>query len=374
MTLMKAAILSAIALLLGAPVLASAEECVWPAWESYKQAMVSKDGRVIDHSSEQLITTSEGQSYGLFFALLANDRESFARILEWTRNNLAGGDLSRHLPAWQWGRDKKGRWMVLDSNNASDADLWIAYSLLEAGRLWQQPDYETLGRDLLGRSTAQSLVKLPGLGLMLLPGDEGFKSADGWRLNPSYLPPQLLARFARELAVWSELADNTQLMLIQGSPKGFVPDWLGWEAGRNWAPDASKGPTGSYDAIRVYLWVGMMDKDARGRVELVEHFAPMVEMTALLGHPPEQVNTINGVATGIGPAGFSAALLPLLSGSSRNSEDLQSQRERLRQQPPLADAYYSQSLLLFGQGWDERRYRFDKDGQLLPSWVDTCKK
>ena len=44
-----------------------------------------------------------------------------------------------HLPAWQWGRSKAGNWQILDSNNASDADLWIAYSLLAGGKGWTVP-------------------------------------------------------------------------------------------------------------------------------------------------------------------------------------------------------------------------------------------
>ncbi|MGH8412478.1 MAG: glycosyl hydrolase family 8, partial [Pseudomonas sp.] len=83
-----------------------ASQCVWPAWENFKQHLISDDGRVIDASSPQQITTSEGQSYGLFFALVANDGKSFDRLLTWTRNNLADGDLGARLPAWQWGRDK----------------------------------------------------------------------------------------------------------------------------------------------------------------------------------------------------------------------------------------------------------------------------
>ena len=72
----------------------------------------------------------------------------------------------------------------------------IAYSLLEAGRLWNEPSYTQLGQHLLWRISAQTLRKLPGLGIMLLPADYGFDDARGWRLNPSYLPPQLLDRFA----------------------------------------------------------------------------------------------------------------------------------------------------------------------------------
>ncbi|MFJ4115242.1 cellulose synthase complex periplasmic endoglucanase BcsZ [Pseudomonas psychrophila] len=354
------------------PLVASAASCDWPAWDSYKKTMMSSDGRIIDGSSAQLITTSEGQSYGLFFALLGNDKKSFATILEWTRNNLADGSLEKNLPAWQWGRDKSGQWHILDSNNASDADLWIAYSLLEAGRLWQWPEYVALGQNMLWRSAAQSLRKMPGLGLMLLPGDVGFDSPKGWRLNPSYLPPQLLARFARISPIWAELANNQQRMLIEGSPKGFAPDWLLWKAGGGWAPDTKDGSQGDYDAIRVYLWVGMLAQDAPERQTLQQHFAPMANLTQTLGYPPESVNAVTGKYTGTGPVGFSAAMLPLLV--SLDSPALGVQQARIQQQPPAADAYYNQSLLLFGQGWDEERYRFDKDGQLLPGWINTCQK
>ena len=361
----------ALTLTLGVPGLASAARCDWPAWDSYKNAMMSRDGRIIDRSTPELITTSEGQSYGLFFALLGNDQDSFATLLNWTRNNLADGSLETHLPAWLWGKSSAGKWQVLDTNNAADADLWIAYTLLEAGRLWDKPEYSALGQNMLWRSAAQSLRKLPKLGLMLLPGDVGFDSPEGWRLNPSYLPPQLLARFAQISPVWAEVASNQQRMLIEGSPKGFAPDWLLWKAGKGWAPDAKEGSAGDYDAIRVYLWVGMLANDAANRQTLQTHFMPMVELTQTLGYPPESVDAQTAKYTGKGPAGFSAALLPLLASTDSPARFVQ--QARVQQDPPAPDAYYNQSLLLFGQGWDEQRYRFDKDGQLLPAWTDTCK-
>lgn len=371
---MKAFAALALAGFVAAPAAASAGACAWPAWEQYRQAMLSPDGRVVDHSSAQQVSTSEGQSYALFFALLGNDPASFAKVLHWTRDNLAGGDLNRQLPAWQWGRDPAGHWQVLDSNNASDADLWMAYSLLEAGRLWHRPEYLALGRNMLWRTAAQSLRKLPGLGLMLLPGDVGFDSAEGWRLNASYLPPQVLARFASEAPIWAELAGNTQRLLLEGAPKGLVPDWLRWQQGQGWAVDSQKGAVGSYDAIRVYLWAGMLAPDAPGRAALQQHLHAMVQLTAAQGFVPEQVDSATGIASGTGPVGFSAALLPLLAASPADAAALAAQRERIKQQPPLADAYYNQSLTLFGQGWDQQRYRFDKDGHLVPNWTAACKK
>ena len=48
--------------------------CTWPAWEQFKKDYISQEGRVIDPSDARKITTSEGQSYGMFSALAANDR------------------------------------------------------------------------------------------------------------------------------------------------------------------------------------------------------------------------------------------------------------------------------------------------------------
>jgi endoglucanase len=87
----------------------AATQFAWPAWQHYKQTLMSEDGRVIDRSSAQLISTSEGQAYALFFALLANDQAAFTRLLRWTQNNLAGGDLNRQLPAWKWGQARDGQ-------------------------------------------------------------------------------------------------------------------------------------------------------------------------------------------------------------------------------------------------------------------------
>ncbi len=159
--------------------------CDWPAWEQFKKDYVSAEGRVIDPSDSRKITTSEGQSYGLFFALAANDRQMFATLFNWTQNNLAQGSLRDHLPAWLWGKKSEEAWTVLDSNSASDSDIWIAWTLLEAGRLWKNDDYTDTGKALLAKIAADEVVNVPGLGLMLLPGRVGFAEETRWRFNPA---------------------------------------------------------------------------------------------------------------------------------------------------------------------------------------------
>src|ERR1700751_2122967 len=71
----------------------------WPLWKSYAAGFMDNQVRVIDHGAGER-TTSEGQAYAMFFALVANDRAGFDGLVHWTGANLAGGDLAAHLPAW----------------------------------------------------------------------------------------------------------------------------------------------------------------------------------------------------------------------------------------------------------------------------------
>ncbi len=88
------------------------------AWEQFRRKFVSPDGRVIDVGSDDDRTVSS-QSYGLFFALVANDRASFDRLLHWTENNLAEGDLTAICRVAVGARSRNGKWGVLDSNGTS---------------------------------------------------------------------------------------------------------------------------------------------------------------------------------------------------------------------------------------------------------------
>src|SRR5690242_9365011 len=92
----------------------------WGDWDRFAERFVQADGRVIDITFEGK-TTSEGQSYGLFFALVANRRDQFDTLLKWTSDNLADGELDKTLPGWLWGKRDDGSWGIKDKNAASDA-------------------------------------------------------------------------------------------------------------------------------------------------------------------------------------------------------------------------------------------------------------
>ncbi len=342
-------------------------------WQQFQRHLLSNDGRVVDFHTPKQHTTSEGQAYALFMALVMNDQTRFDQLLRWTENNLAQGDLGSRLPAWQWGRIKDDEWGVIDANSASDADLWMAYSLAEAGRLWCRPRLGKIAHSLARRILREETADLPGLGLMLLPGPQGFSLQSGrWRLNPSYLPLQLLRRFERlQPGVgWEKILENTVAML-KSSRRGFVPDWIVYDTRSGFVADTKYSARGSYDAIRVYLWAAMLHEDDPYRPVLLELFRPMAEKVKQLGGPPRSIDTETGASTGFGPAGFSAALMPLLKALQyhRTLALVKQQASGVLDHP---DHYYDQMLALFGQGWMEGRYRFGRQGQLQPKWKLSC--
>lgn len=348
----------------------------WSAWEAFKTSFISEDGRVVDSNTDALMTTSEGQAYALFFALVANDRQTFSRLLNWTENNLAEGDLASRLPAWAWGKRGGSDWGVLDENSASDADLWMAYALGEAGRLWGDRRYIALSSIVANRILDTETRDVGGLGIVLLPGANGFIEGDNAvRLNPSYVPLQLMRWFAAHSkdSRWAALLDSSRQLVAGSAPKGYAPDWVIYESGRGFVFDAddNKLGVGSYDAIRVYLWAGMLNRDAADYQPLLKALRPMAEFVERHGHPPESIQVLTGRAGDPGSSGFSAAMVPLLQAAGLN-DALGKQLQRIEAEPVAGDAYYDQVLSLYALGWYSGHYRFASDGKLIPRWMSTC--
>jgi len=359
---------------------ASLPPCVpmppWTQWRAFASRHIQGDGRVVDFSMPDQRSTSEGQSYAMFFALVDNDPVMFERVLGWARHNLMGDRAYERLPAWLWGKAGDGSWRVLDANNATDADLWISYCLLEAGRLWERKGFTSAGMRKLQLVREQVLANVPGLGQMLLPGREGFHREQQWTFNPSYVPLQLLRRFAAAdpKGPWNALATNSAKMIAGSAPAGFAADWIGWN-GHAFGIDPAKGGTGSYDAIRVYLWAGMLDRADPLRARLLADLSGPQQMLGTQGWLAEKIDVKQGVGTGKAPVGFSAALLPYLAALGEGAL-LKAQLQRIPLPgTPAANAlpYYERTLVLFGQGWLDNRYRFSADGRLLPAWRSkTC--
>jgi endoglucanase len=411
-----------IVVLLLAAATAGCRQGPWDLWNAYSAHFINEDGRVVEHSAGDR-TTSEGQSYALFFALADNDRARFDKILSWSNNNLAAGDMSKKLPGWQWGKAPDGQWKLLDTNPASDADCWFAYTLIEAGRLWKNPGYSETGRQMLALIAKQEVADLPGFGSMLMPGNTAdWVHNNVWTLNPSYLPLFQFQRFAEvdPAGPWGGIAMNIPRLVRQSSPKGFAMDWVnyipndgfypapppgpnppppqagdpakpqqaattGKPSGTDTAsqttaqpPPNTKQPMGSYDAIRVYMWAGMVDGTGRTREDLVNSLSGMggylsnPDRTA----PPEKVSAQGIPEPQDGPVGFEAALLPYLWVRADLARVAAQQRVRMSAQrnPDTGlygkqPVYYDQNLVLFAIGYLDSRFRFGPRGELKVEWT-----
>lgn len=369
---------------------AAAARCApadWSVWQSWAARYIQPDGRVLYSSLQANHTTSEGQSYNLLLALIANDPERFDQVWNWTRSNMMGTEAVNRLPGWLWGQGADGKWQLQDANSASDADLWIAYALLEAGRLWHRPTYRSDALRLLDSIEARLVVELPGLGKMVLPGPLGFNQRNQvWTLNPSYLPLPLLRRLQKERpnGPWQQIATNTVRMIQATSPMGFVADWVGYKMTAvqtgQFMVDPAKGELGSYDAIRVYLWAGMTPARDPEAAPLLAALDGMRQVIAATGAPPEKVKVTTGATEGQAPFGFGAALLPYLQAKGESALAAQWQARATQQlegalaqpstQPEIL--YYNVMLGLFGTGWAEKRYQFRDDGTLNLSWEKSC--
>lgn len=346
----------------------------WPEWSDFTRRFMQKDGRIIDVTFDQK-STSEGQSYAMFFALVANQPAQFETIYKWTNDNLAGGQLGDKLPAWLWGKRDDGSWGIKDQNSASDADLWLAYDLLEAGRLWSVPRYTSIGLKLLQEIRQREIVQAGRAGLVLLPAPFGFELENKrYRINPSYLPGFIFRYFATVDAKgpWQTVWNSYMNLTTKAFSSGAAPDLFVVDANGTVTQDSQQAPIGSYDAIRVYLWAGMSGRDSE---TLLKQLTPFAATIRKYQAPPEKMNPATGLPTRteFSPVGFSGAVLPFLH-SLGDKTLLQQQRERIEQtvrSTKAGDAvnYYDQALVLFGKGWLDGKYRFDDAGRLQPDWL-----
>jgi endoglucanase len=350
----------------------------WPLWERYAEHFISADGRVIDRTADDR-TTSEGQAYGLFLALVSGDRARFDKVLHWTEKNLAGPSLRARLPAWLWGKQAAGGWGTVDENAASDADVWMVYALLEAARAFRAPAYAETARELAARIAKEEVVDLPGLGPTLLPGPKGFLDArvkGAARLNSSYLVMPVLRRIAAAgvPGPWSQVVESSRRVLLEGAQRGLSPDWLRYVPGSGFLSDTETGTLCSYDAIRVYMWSAVLPQAEPQREQLALAAQSFSALVARLGRVPERIDvSTSDVSVTSGPPGFLAVatLSAHASGDTRLAADLRARLDRalgadgLYGNPP---AYYDQNLSLFALGFLEGRYRFTADGSLQLPW------
>ncbi|HTI01972.1 MAG TPA: glycosyl hydrolase family 8 [Acidisoma sp.] len=234
-----------------------------PDWLSFKQRFISPEGRVIDTGNNN-ISHSEGQSYGMLFALTFDDRATFDRVNQWTAANLKRPTDALHI--WRWLPNRKDH--TPDQNNATDGDLVIAMALARATDRWGAPEYRA-SAVAIAADIRNKLIANAGSRLALLPGLNGFVGKAALTVNLSYYN---FVAF-RELGaidaspLW-EVLSLDGLALVQAARFGrwlLPPDWLSVPKNAG-ALGIAAGwpPLCSYDAIRVPLnlvWAQALSPD-----------------------------------------------------------------------------------------------------------------
>ncbi|MGG5886575.1 glycosyl hydrolase family 8 [Falsiroseomonas sp. HC035] len=230
-------------------------------WRAFCARFLLAEGRVVDTANAG-ISHSEGQGWALLCAEQMDDRETFDRLLGWTRRVLARPNDA--LSAWRFRPDGARGGAVDDINNATDGDLMIAWALLRAGRRWEAPGLTAQGT-AIARDVLRLLVREVGDETVLLPGAAGFEQREHIVINPSYYAFPALRALAQAVPdpTWLRLAVDGVALLRRArfGRWGLPADWVALpRLGGRPAPAPGWPARFSYDALRVPLylaWAGM---------------------------------------------------------------------------------------------------------------------
>jgi endoglucanase len=245
------------------------------AWNYYKNRFLVNGEYTVDPANN--LTTSEGQSYALMRAVWMDDKETFDKVWNWTKNNLMNesGTFS-----WKWGMSENGVPEVLDRGSAADGDTDTALALIFASKKWKNGDYLKEAQSILSGVWNTEVKTFNGANY-LVPGNWA-KGNDSLIINPSYLSPYAYKIFAEvdQTHNWNELVGSSYEALErcmsasfegQGTGVGLPPNWCAYDQFGNAKAVDIEGLSSteySYDAIRT-MWRLALDyewfKDERAK-------------------------------------------------------------------------------------------------------------
>jgi endo-1,4-beta-D-glucanase Y len=227
-------------------------------WTAFKRRYLAPDGRVVDTGNAG-ISHSEGQSYGMLFAVFFDDRAAFDQMWGWIGRTLRRATDS--LFAWKY--VPRGTPTVPDQNNATDGDLLIAWALLRAAHKWGEASYAEaatrIARDVLRACTTDFVGRR-----ILLPGVRGFQRGNTIVVNPSYFAIGAFRALSRHVpdASWAAL-EAASLDILRASALGrwrLPPDWCEISRDATIRPAPDWPPRFSWDAVRIPVhlaWAGL---------------------------------------------------------------------------------------------------------------------
>lgn len=277
-------------------------------WEAWRTRFVAPDGRVVDTGNGG-ISHSEGQGYGLVLAVAADDPATFARILAFTRRELAIRDDG--LAAWRWEPDARPH--VTDINNATDADLLIAWALHEAAEAGFADGYHAQAEAFA--AALEAVVPDDPLGRPIVaPGRVGFGWEDGGEdggprvINLSYWVFPALDALGAHAPRLAQTARTGRRLIAEAAREGTLTDWSRLDAEGRLHPHGLNGtrPRYSYDALRLPLYLAWGGAQA----------SQVLEAAAPLDGPVMRVEARDGGAEPLTGPGYEmlAHLLACLEG------------------------------------------------------------
>ena len=298
-----------------------------PGWEAYKKRFLLPEGRIVDTANNN-ISHTEGQGWGMFLAVQFNDRKAFDRIWQWTEAHLARQDIA--LYAWRY--DPNAQPPVADNNNATDGDLFAAWSLQLAADRWGDERYAQRSEAIRGAIRDHLIADVGGY-QVLLPGLDGFRHKTFTDINLSYWVIPALRDFAARHPdePWLAVIDSGRQLLerAQFGSNQLPADWLRLQTSGELRPAEGWPPRFGFENIRTplyFTWGGLRD------IDTLEDIARFWDQPA----PPAWVDVESG----------DTADYPISQGGKAISALLSGRPWAIDITPAAGENYYSATLLL----------------------------
>jgi endoglucanase len=312
------------------------------AADAFLGRYVEPDGRVSRHDQGG-DTVSEGQAYAMLLAAERGKARTFAKVWDWTRENLRRPD---GLLAWHWEGGK-----VVDPHSAADGDLDAAWALLRGARRFGEPEYRAEALKLGSAILEHETVSLDGRSL-LVGGD--WATTFPAVVDPSYFSPAAFTALGRASGDprWRQLAATSGEVVseLTDRPTGLAPDWATVAPDGTATPSAPPGEGGEaifgYDAVRVPIWQASGCQGS-GR-ESAARSAPFLD-EAMGGASPAAEYSLEGEPRE-GDAG--AAILVATAAANAAAGEVAEAREWLDRAAAADEAeptYYGGALVALGR-------------------------
>ncbi len=260
--------------------LAYADLSIQKVWKDYKERFIESSGRIIDPHNNN-VTHTEGIGYALYFAYKMNDDEAFRKVYQWGKQNIKLNGYE--LPGWKWGKNKhKNCWCMLDMTSATDANLWIAYSLLLMYDKTGFSEYKQKADEIIDSIKKHQIVYTRKGEVYLFPYEKEIMDDDEWKLNPSYLIFEIFEYFAEydNDPVWNKLIKSSKIFLkrTRFSALQLNPDWVTYKPYADRFVLEKEYQNFGFDAIRVPLYILRSNLSVAQKKELLLPYKYYVQM------------------------------------------------------------------------------------------------